>query len=121
AKTGFSRSESSYVQTGFQLKLDIFKDIVQFYGLYNFEGQQTFSDAEDDLDSYGTRNLINKFTVIENGELKYGIPYGSIRDYSSRVLSGNRGRGQLVYNQAFGKHDLRVLTGSEISDRQTVS
>ena len=72
----------------------------------NYYSQQT----------YFTRNLINLYTnlVTTNALLRNPIPLGGILDFDIPRITSQIGRGQLNYNQVWGKHEINALAGGEI-------
>lgn len=122
ANTGLSQSAISHLQGGIGVKWRGLNDRLEVHALYNHEYQQSQSDMEESLDSYFTRNLINRFTLINsNGSLTYGVPLGAIRSTTANSTTGNRGRLQLSFNESFNDHGLTFLAGAEASDRLTIS
>ena len=75
-------------------------------------------------ESYYTRNLINKFTVIKpDGSVKYNIPLGGILELSNSRFSSNRLRGQLNYFSTFNKHNInanRIFVSAITSCRTSI-
>lgn len=66
--------------------------------------------------SYFTRDLINRFTQIDgNGLIKYVIPKGEIRDFSSNDSERHNLRSQLNFDKEFGRHNISALVGGEVS------
>ena len=88
---------------------------------YQYERQASSAKTDNDMDSYFTRDLINKFTSIENGQLVYNIPLGSILDKSASVLNSHNVRGQISYSNKFGKGELNLLAGAELRSANTIS
>lgn len=82
------------------------------YGYMNGNGRTLHN-----LDSYFTRNAINLYTKIENGNLVYQYPYGSTQvqqNSTNRVLAG---RAQINYDRNFqGSHQITGMVGTEIRD-----
>lgn len=81
---------------------------------YQYERQVSSVKNENDMESYFTRDLINKFTSVENGKLVHNIPLGSILDKSGTVLGSHNLRGQLGYSGNIGDGELNILGGAEI-------
>lgn len=91
-------------------------------GYYNLEQQRSAYENEQGLESFFTRDMINRYSVENNGKLEYGIPVGSIFDSSFGRLKSQRARAQLSYAGSLGtQFQLHALTGMELSDRSEVS
>lgn len=86
---------------------------------YQYQKQQAASTTLAGLQSYYTRDLINKYTELDyaTGEIKYGFPLGGIFGKSISTIESQNIRGQVNFNKKFGKHEITALIGSEI--RQT--
>lgn len=80
---------------------------------YQYERQVNLNTTLADLDSYLTRNYINTFTRIENDVAVYAVPRGATLDKKSSLLQSNNVRGQLDYENTFGKHNVNFLVGIE--------
>ncbi|MEO7140057.1 MAG: TonB-dependent receptor plug domain-containing protein, partial [Ferruginibacter sp.] len=86
---------------------------------YQYQKQQTTSTTLAALESYYTRDLINKYTQLDyaTGKVKYAIPLGGIFGKTVSTLESQNLRGQINFNRRFGQHEIVSLIGSEI--RQT--
>lgn len=78
----------------------------QVVGLSNYQNAQT----------YTARNLINQFTIVDpnTGKPTYQVPAGGILNLGSYNLTSNNFRGQINYNQTFGKNNISAILGSEV-------
>ncbi|WP_206367055.1 SusC/RagA family TonB-linked outer membrane protein [Sphingobacterium sp. SGG-5] len=121
AQTGESISRTGHLQAELGLRWNLWKDIVQLQGTYSYTDQRSDRDTEDDIDTYSTRSLINRYTIIGPGGPEYGVPPGSVKSTTLQRTSGHRGRLQADYRQSWGRHRADLLAGSEISDRQSLS
>ncbi|MGN8035656.1 SusC/RagA family TonB-linked outer membrane protein [Chitinophaga sp. 22321] len=88
---------------------------------YQFRNMVNDNTVINNINTFFTRNLINKFSNINNGELTRPIPLGSIMDNSSAKLLSHSFRSQLNYNKQIGHHDFSVLAGFENRQIKTVS
>ncbi|QNK64829.1 SusC/RagA family TonB-linked outer membrane protein [Pedobacter sp. PAMC26386] len=89
---------------------------------YQYERQQTGGRNLSDINSYFARNLINTYTQLKPGnEIIYKVPKGGILDLSNNVLQASNLRGQLNYNQQWGKHQLTAIAGAEIKSSKSIS
>ncbi|SFG87905.1 TonB-linked outer membrane protein, SusC/RagA family [Pedobacter insulae] len=73
-------------------------------------------------DSYITRDLVNKYSVIiGNIVTKRNIPLGGIRDASQNELTGHNGRFQLNFDKIYrNKHRINSLGGFEIRETSAI-
>lgn len=69
-----------------------------------------------DQDSYYTRDLINRYTSIDNGSIARNIPLGGIFDNTNSDLTALNGRFQLNYDQKWGKHQINGIGGLEVRE-----
>ncbi|MBN8786920.1 MAG: SusC/RagA family TonB-linked outer membrane protein, partial [Terrimonas sp.] len=88
---------------------------------YQYERQQTDGRSLNDMESYYTRNLINTFTQINDGEVSYGVPLGAVLGLSHGSVTSHNLRGQLNYNNTWGRHSVAAIAGSEIRQVQNKS
>jgi hypothetical protein len=57
-------------------------------GLYNYENQSVDTEKRNGVNSFYTRDLINRFSQVENGIIKRIVPLGDImQNNTSRMLS----------------------------------
>jgi TonB-linked SusC/RagA family outer membrane protein len=82
---------------------------------YQYERQQTTSVTNQDINSFATRDLINRFSQINRttGVVKYIVPMGGTQNNSNAILESQNLRGQFTYNTSFGEHDINLLAGIE--------
>lgn len=86
---------------------------------YQYENQQSPSDFYRSQDSYFARNLINTFTQLPaNGNPVYKIPLGGVLESTNAQLAAHQLRGQLNLNQAWKKHEINAIFGSEVRNTQ---
>ncbi|AMR29935.1 hypothetical protein A0256_00150 [Mucilaginibacter sp. PAMC 26640] len=90
---------------------------------YQYQRSETASTINNNVDSYYARNLINNYAQMgSNGLVTYPIPVGGILQSANSYLNSNRIRGQLDYQNKFGKdHEVNAIIGSEISSTVTES
>lgn len=68
--------------------------------------------------TYYTRSLVNLFSRIENGTVKYNLPKGGILGELNNDMSSNKGRLQLNFNPVLGTdHTITGFLGAEISEK----
>jgi TonB-linked SusC/RagA family outer membrane protein len=92
----------SYTLKGLELKL-----------LYRYENQLSNQGILQDLESYYTRNEINRFTQINGTTISYPLPKGAINDQRNNVLQANDIRLQAGYNKHFGNHGIDIFIAGE--------
>ncbi|MGK9120940.1 SusC/RagA family TonB-linked outer membrane protein [Olivibacter jilunii] len=74
------------------------------------------------LDTYYTRDLINRFTQIDNGVISYPVPMGGILENTQSRLQAHYARMQLNYKKNFGGlHELVALGGAELRETNSSS
>ena len=91
---------------GFSLSLD-----------YNFQQQKIEENQTFDMESYLTRDLINRFSQVnyDNNTVTYIVPKGGILDHTNNKQIGQDLRGQINYGRKFGKHRITAISGIHIS------
>lgn len=78
------------------------------YGKYDYT-EERLSDRE----SYMVRSTMNELASVENGIVKWPIPYGAIYDHAEIKALSNDGRIQFEYNPAWLRDHLSLLVGTE--------
>jgi TonB-linked SusC/RagA family outer membrane protein len=89
-----------------------------------FQYTRDYSKTRNLLDgtSFTMRDLINRFTIINNGKLYYTIPQGSRLNTSDGTNSAINLRAVLNYDHTFGKdHQITAILGGERSRNQASS
>jgi TonB-linked SusC/RagA family outer membrane protein len=84
--------------------------------LYQFNKSDDFGRNRRSVDSWYTRDLINRFTSInQDGSLSRPVPLGDALDVNQRSAVSNSLRAQLNYDKTWGKSgSLTALAGAEI-------
>lgn len=91
-------------------------DALQAELTYGYEHQSGGTDLSYQEESFYVRDLINRYTLIENGNVKYNVPRGGVLNKSANQLQAHRIRGQFNFNKSIGNnHQLNWLLGGEIS------
>ncbi|MBS1533383.1 MAG: SusC/RagA family TonB-linked outer membrane protein [Bacteroidetes bacterium] len=90
---------------------------------YLYESQHLDAGSLNDVDSYNARNLINQFSQINQstGVVTYKVPLGGILQQLDSKLETNNIRGQLSYDNEFGKNRIDAIIGGERDQTQTIS
>ncbi|WP_316839415.1 SusC/RagA family TonB-linked outer membrane protein [Pedobacter gandavensis] len=89
---------------------------------YQYQDQKQDAATYNDVNSFFTRNMINKYTQIDpvTGVVKRIVPLGGIRDFRDNSIITNNLRGQVNYNQLFStKHELTAIAGAEVRQIKT--
>ena len=88
---------------------------------YQYENQWSSSFKDNTMQSFFTRNLINKFSQVNfaTGVVTYKVPKGDIVDVQNTSMVSNSFRSQLGYNKNMGHSSLSVILGQEL--RESVS
>lgn len=88
---------------------------------YQNEQQRITGRNHRSQDTYYVRDMINTFTVYnaEANALTSNYPLGGMLSTNNYDWSSNTLRGQLNYNQQFGKHAVYSIAGSEIRELKT--
>lgn len=88
--------------------------------LYN---RATFgSDSFDGIETYSTRNSINRFSVVNGGQVTgYNVPLGGILFQRKMKYESKNFRAQLNYEKDWDKHAVSALAGYEFSEYDSQS
>ncbi|MBN8835739.1 MAG: SusC/RagA family TonB-linked outer membrane protein [Sphingobacteriia bacterium] len=85
--------------------------------LYRYEKQNGNTRNLYNANTYLSRNLINLFSQISAGQVKYAVPQGSILDATFTEMLSQSGRAQMNYHQAWRKEqELTMLGGFEVKE-----
>jgi len=119
---GTAKNDLASYRLNVSLGYDIFKGLRASL-LYGYEKSSTDINTLNELDSYYTRNQINRVTQISQttGAVAYPLPIGGILFNSSSNLKSQNGRAQISYSGTFKKHSINTLAGLEIRDQSTNS
>ena len=82
-------------------------------GRYQYETGQSVNNNLQSQDTYYTRDCINRFSQLSNGDLTRPVPLGGILDQNSSTINVYAWRGQLNYNKNFGLFSLNSFAGME--------
>jgi TonB-linked SusC/RagA family outer membrane protein len=87
---------------------------------YQYERQDTHNKTLQSVDSYYTRDLINRFTEDDgSGELYRPVPLGGILSFSDSQLQSHNVRGQLSFDKTWNKNSINAIGGAEIRQTRT--
>lgn len=97
------------------LQYDLFKGF-SIQGNYQYERQDDQISVLNDIYSITTRNLINKFTIVDaqSGNVKYNLPFGAIGDESNGSMQTHNARIQLNYNLNAKDFVVNAIGGFEV-------
>lgn len=88
---------------------------------YQYERQFGLTTSLADENSYTARDYINRFSQIVDENVTYIVPNGGILDKSNSMLNSNNLRGQLNFDNTYGKHNITALIGAETRSAHTQS
>lgn len=108
--------------TSYRINLSLSYNVVKglkISALYGYEKGLTDGSTLNEVQSYYTRNMINRFSQINasSGAVTYPMPMGGILNSSLSNLKSNNGRMQASYSSIWGRHELNAIAGSEIKDQ----
>ncbi|MCY4781540.1 SusC/RagA family TonB-linked outer membrane protein [Sphingobacterium sp. UT-1RO-CII-1] len=85
--------------------------------VYNYQGQRGDSEFIQPKDAFYTRNLINRFTQINNGEINHIVPLGAINQLGNEKFNSHKWRGSLNIDKSFSEsqHSIGAIIGGELS------
>lgn len=85
---------------------------------YQHEKQQFRDEQFHGMQSYYTRDLINRFTAIDvaTEQVDYRVPLGAIVDEANTDVVSRNGRIQVNYDGSWGKHAVYAIAGGELRD-----
>ncbi|MBX3242289.1 MAG: SusC/RagA family TonB-linked outer membrane protein [Chitinophagaceae bacterium] len=86
---------------------------------YQYERQFGLNSNIADVNSYMARDYINRFTQIVNGNTVFIVPTGGILNKSNNILNANNLRGQLSFDNIYGKHSITAIAGLELRSANT--
>lgn len=84
--------------------------------------QKDESRAHSSLQTYNTRNLINRYTHIDGNTVIRPIPLGGILTLGNGEISNSNIRGQLNFNKNWmGKHGVTAMVAGEVGENKSSS
>jgi TonB-linked SusC/RagA family outer membrane protein len=88
---------------------------------YQYQRQWSSSERNADIESYYTRDLINRFTKLSRTSAPdtFRIPKGGTLSASSRYLRSQNIRGQVDYKKSWRQNTVSAILGAEI--RESIS
>lgn len=110
-------SKGNHVALSTSMKYKVWKGL-HLELMYGFEKQLNTGQTLYDEESYYARNMVNRFTQINNGAVKRIVPEGGILSGSDGNMSSHRARATANYQYHFSDgSDLTVFAGAEISNK----
>ncbi len=120
-KIAFSANRLRHIVASLQLQYQLLESLKGEL-MYGYENQNNNNATDYPEKSYYTRNLINRYSQIVNGAVKYSIPRGGILNRSVGNMQSHRVRGQLHFNKNWANdHSLNVLLGGEVSSTKSTT
>lgn len=86
---------------------------------YQYETQVGKARELQPIESYGARDLINRFTRVSGTTITRGIPVGGILTFRNNELVSHNGRAQVNVNRTFNRHGIVALAGIEVREVET--
>lgn len=120
-------SDNAVKGTDYQATLGLKYKIIPALSIelkYRYGNGTTNSRDHATQETYRARNLINTYTQVNaaTGALTRPVPIGDLLDLSNTNYTSQNLRGQLNYNNKWGKdHNLSAIAGAEIGDVKTGS
>lgn len=115
---GESTSNSAHQQMDMQFKIDYKPTAwLRLNTVYNYQGQRGDSEFLQGRESFYTRNLINRFTQINNEEITHIVPLGAINQLGITKFRSHKWRGSLNIDKSFSEsqHVIAAIIGGELS------
>lgn len=98
------------------------RDGIDFNIFYSNEQQKGYSETFYEEDAYFVRDLVNRFTQVEEDGYSYPLPMGGIQNITNRWLLAHRGRATLKIDKRWADmHNLNVMMGTDLSSSLTNS
>lgn len=93
---------------------------LRLQALYRYANGTRGTREHYSTQTYFARNLINEFSALAaNGEVLRPVPLGGILDLYSNAYTAHNARLQANLQQHWGAHELNIMTGAELSGRET--
>ncbi len=87
---------------------------------YQYQRIQQENQRFSGIETFETRNLINRYSSLTNGEVSgYNIPLGGVFNGRKESMVSSNLRGQLNYQKNWQNHGISALLGYEISEFET--
>ena len=86
---------------------------------YQYQKQQSQNNSFSGIESFYTRNLINRFTVLPANTSQpatYPVPKGDILNRSTSPLISQNLRGQLNFSHISLQHNISAILGAELRE-----
>ena len=83
---------------------------------YQYDNSNIQNRDYESEKSYYTRNLINQFSILTNGQVTgYNVPIGGVLNLGNNNIVSNNVRAQLNYNLNWKDNSITALAGYELS------
>ncbi|HEY1023612.1 MAG TPA: SusC/RagA family TonB-linked outer membrane protein, partial [Sphingobacteriaceae bacterium] len=88
--------------------------------LYQHSAGNSGMNDRNHLESFYTRDLINRFTIVNtDGSFTRPVPIGDILDVSDSRMTVHNVRAQATFNHGWKKHQISGVAGAEVSNSRT--
>lgn len=116
------RNESVDIRANLNLRYKI-NDYLSASAIYQYWQNDFNNNSHFPIETYFTRDIINQFTQLENGQIRRPVPLGGILNSTLRKGQSNHLRAQLDFNREFGNKKSRIdaIGGWEIKSAQNTS
>lgn len=94
---------------------------LQLEAIYQRQNQEAAEDHLQDINSFYTRNLINKFTQVNGDIVSYVIPKGGIMDSYMSATSSYNFRTSLKYSHSWNRHTINGIAGWEVQQSENAT
>lgn len=85
---------------------------------YQYRNANQTNERIADQASYHARNIINRFSSVDDGILHRIVPLGAILNENRLNSTFHSGRLQATYNRNFGNSDISIFLGSELQSKR---
>ncbi len=91
-------------------------DGLNFDTRFMYERSNSSTKDYNNEKTWFTRDLVNRYTIVENGELIHQIPRGTILNTRDYTLNSYSFRNQLSFNKSLKekKHQINAIVGTEM-------
>lgn len=93
---------------------------LEFRASFAYTINHSVSENKNDLQRFYTRNMINKFSMIDGDLVIQNLPQGEIWDMGTDRADAYNGRFQVNFDQQFSWGRLNLLAGGELSAKERI-
>lgn len=117
SKQAFEISSLDHILANVDINYELIKGLRSSIK-YQYEKQSRQSENLNNLESFFARDLVNKYSVVNNGNgtVKYVVPKGGIVGNLNNNMKSSNFRAQLDYDYQNNLHQLFILGGGEVRE-----